>query len=81
MECVKSVEKLKYIQAWSFVPETTAESVTNYMKKIASSEKYDVQKRVIKTDTHASFLIGIPESLFETFTTASAWPPRVKFTN
>jgi hypothetical protein len=78
---IKGVERLTYIQAWSFRPETTTDNVLNFLKKTDNSNDYFVEKRNINTDRHASFLIGIPETIFEKFNSPAAWPPRVRFTD
>ncbi|KAJ8708770.1 hypothetical protein PYW08_010152 [Mythimna loreyi] len=73
-----TVERTRYIQAWSFRPETTEQSVLNYLNKIQQCEEYYVEKSDIKSDKHAVFVIGFPESLYERFSSPTAWPPRVK---
>lgn len=77
---LKSVEQLKYIQAWSFAPDTTVENVTNFVTKVAPSSQYIVKKRDIKTKRHSSFVIGIPESLYPVLASPNVWPPGVRFT-
>lgn len=79
-ECddLQAIERVKYIQAWSFRPETTAEKVTYFLNSLKKAEYY-VKKRDIKTDLHASFLIGIPESTYDEVTSADLWPPGVHF--
>ncbi|KOB69448.1 putative tick transposon, partial [Operophtera brumata] len=52
---LKTVEKLQFIQAWSFRPETTAENISKHLNKIHTSNDYTVQKREIKTTRHAAF--------------------------
>ncbi|KAG7308889.1 hypothetical protein JYU34_006151 [Plutella xylostella] len=78
---LKTVEQIKYIQAWSFLPETTTENVMKFLNRIKSSKDYYVEKRNIKTTRHASFVIGIPECLFECFNSPTVWPPRVRFSD
>ncbi|KOB78323.1 hypothetical protein OBRU01_02564 [Operophtera brumata] len=62
---LQTVEKPKYIQAWALRPETTAQNVLTFVNKIKSSSEYVVEKRQIKTDRFSSFVIGIPESLYD----------------
>lgn len=76
---IQTVEQLKYIQAWAFKPETTEANIHTFLNKVAKSNDYFVEKRVIKSTRHASFIIGFPEGLYETFSDASVWPPRVRF--
>ncbi|KOB68750.1 Signal transduction histidine kinase regulating citrate/malate metabolism [Operophtera brumata] len=75
---LKTVEKLQFIQAWSFRPETTAENISKHLNKIHTSNDYTVQKREIKTTRHAAFVIGIPGSLFEKISQPSVWPSGVR---
>lgn len=76
---LQAIERLKYIQAWSFRPDTTAEKVMSFLNNIVNSNDYTVEKRTIKTVRHASFLIGIPENIYNEITTPTAWPPGVRF--
>lgn len=76
---LQSIERLKYIQAWSFRPETTEEQVTAFLKKTKESNDYFVQKRILKTDRHASFIIGVPESIYNCFNSPTVWPQGVRY--
>ncbi|KOB67510.1 Iron-regulated protein frpC [Operophtera brumata] len=67
--------------AWSFKPETSTEDVRNHIRKIEVCEKYVVEKRVIKTDQHAAFVIGFPETLYDRLCTPNAWPPGIKISD
>lgn len=80
-EQLKTVEKLKYLQAWSFKPETTEQNVLTYLNKLQVSEHYIVEKRVINTTRHAAFVIAFPESLNDTINTPAAWPAGVKWSD
>lgn len=78
---LQTVEQLKYIQAWSFKPNTTEENILNFLNKIVRSDEYFVEKRKILSIKHASFIIGIPESLYPRINTPAAWPPRVRYSD
>lgn len=78
---LQTAERVMYMQAWSFKPETTVESVRNYINKIAVCDRYFVEKRDIKTDQHAAFVIGFPESLYDTLCTPNSWPQGVKLSD
>lgn len=78
---LQAVENIKYIQAWSFTPNTTSEMVLKFMNKIQPCDQYYVEKRILKTDRHAAFVIGIPESMFHIFNSPTVWPQRVRFSN
>lgn len=74
---LQTVEQLKYMQAWSFKPDTTVQSIMAHINNIHQCE-YLVEKRDIKTTRHAAFVIGVPISAFEQIYTPSVWPPGVK---
>lgn len=75
---LQTVERIKHIQAWSFRPETSEESVLNYLNRMHKCTEYTVEKRDIKSNRHASFVIGFPESLYELISSPDTWPPLVK---
>ena len=77
-EQLKTTVRLKHLQAWSFAPDTTVEAVRSYLLKTASNENITVIKRDIKTDRHASFVVGVPEILYALFNSPTAWPPGVR---
>lgn len=72
------VEQLKYMQAWSFRPDTTVNSILNHINMIETCDKYFVEKRDLQTSRHAAFVIGVPLSLYEQVYTPTVWPPGVK---
>ncbi|KAG7300902.1 hypothetical protein JYU34_015244 [Plutella xylostella] len=76
---LQTVERLKYLQAWSFKPETSKINILNYLNRVMKSDNYYVEKRVLKSDKHAAFIIGVPESMFERMNSPAAWPPGVRF--
>lgn len=78
---LQAVENMKFIQAWSFTPNTTSEMIRKFLNKIQLCEHYYVEKRILKTDRHASFIIGIPENIFNMFNSPTVWPQRVRFSN
>ncbi|KAG7303095.1 hypothetical protein JYU34_013124 [Plutella xylostella] len=82
---IKTVKKLKYIQAWMFAPTTTTDLIIDFLKKVIPSltthEEFHVEKRVIDTDRHSSFIIGIREDKFDELKTPTLWPPGVKYSD
>lgn len=78
---LQTVQRMKYIQAWQFKPETTESMVTNFLNRISKSDEYLVQKRDIGPSRHASFVIGMPELLFDAFESPSVWPQGVRFSD
>ncbi|KAJ2937681.1 hypothetical protein O0L34_g17492 [Tuta absoluta] len=77
-DTLKAVDRLKYLQAWSFKPSTTVEEITRYMNNISVSPDFYVEKRKINTKLHASFILGIPESMFDQFYSPTVWPQGVR---
>ncbi|KOB72723.1 Uncharacterized protein OBRU01_11889 [Operophtera brumata] len=77
---LQAAVRIKYIQAWSFKPDTTAGQILKFLNNIVVSQ-YTVEKRTIRSELHASFVIGMPECVFEKVTTPTAWPPRVHFSD
>lgn len=51
---------------------TTPEKALKFLDKIQACDQYYVEKRILKTNRHALFVIGIPESIFHTDCVASA---------
>jgi hypothetical protein len=78
---LQSAERVRYIQAWNFQPDTTSEQITTFLNKIYKSEEYTVEKRDIKTKRHASFIIGFPESIYERLNSPASWPHGIRFTD
>ncbi|KAJ2940121.1 hypothetical protein O0L34_g14159 [Tuta absoluta] len=78
---IQTVEKLKYIQAWSFKPDTTTGNITKFLHTVAPSSEYFVEKRDIQTKKHACFIIGMPESLYATINSPAVWPQGVKISD
>lgn len=75
---LQTVEKLKYIQVWSFRPETTTKDILKYLNKIIPNDEYEVEKRQIQCDRFSSFVIGMPESLHERVSAPTSWPQGVR---
>lgn len=80
-DTLQTVEEMKFIQVWSLKPDTTEENIKNYLEKIRTCDRYIVKKRVIKTDTHAAFEIGLPQSLYDVVSSPESWPPGVKISD
>lgn len=76
---LQAAERRRHIQAWSFKPDTTREIILCFLNKITTSD-YTVEKRDIKSNRHASFIIGMPENIFATVTSPTAWPAGIRFT-
>lgn len=75
---LQAAERTKHLNVWSFRPQTTEHDVLNHINHIVKCDKYKVEKRRIVSEEHASFIISFPESLHESLSSPSSWPPRVK---
>lgn len=71
-------EITKYIQAWQFKAVTTVDQIKNHLNKIVAAD-YFVEKRQLKTDRHASFIIGMPESIYSRIATPTVWPQGIRY--
>ncbi|KAJ2937448.1 hypothetical protein O0L34_g19356 [Tuta absoluta] len=76
---IKSVERLMFLSAWSFKPDTTEERITAHINSVSKSSDYTVTKRKIKTDRHAAFIIGMPESVYSLINSPTSWPQGIRF--
>lgn len=75
---LRAVERIRYIQAWYFEPNTTTEKIELFLNKIVKAN-FTVERRKIRTDRHAAFMISMPCSVYEQVTTPDVWPPGVRF--
>lgn len=74
-----AVEKQKHIHLWSLKSDTTPEMVKAYMaKKNPNSTSYAVEKLKLKHENYASFVVTVPESLFQFFIKSENWPPNTE---
>ncbi|KOB76660.1 Uncharacterized protein OBRU01_05442 [Operophtera brumata] len=80
-DTLQTVEEMKFVQVWSLKPDTTEENIRTYLGKIRACDRYVVKKRVIKTDSHAAFEIGLPQSLYDVVSSPDSWPPGVKISD
>lgn len=75
---LQAVERLKYVQVWTLKPSTTEESLLAHLNSISKCDKFTVERRLLKSSDHASFIIGLPECMLDLVKTPTSWPPRVK---
>ncbi|CAG4962373.1 unnamed protein product [Colias eurytheme] len=82
-ECLtlKGMERKKYLHVWRLQPETTVEAVTTYVESICGSDAgIKTEKIIHKTQRdYASFIIGLPESLFNKLNQPEIWPMNAQF--
>lgn len=70
-----TVEKTRQIHVWSLRSDVTVDQVKSYMaKKCATGAPYTVEKLQLRHTNYASFVVTVPESLFDFFMSAKSWP-------
>lgn len=78
---IRGTERMKYLHVWRLKKDTTIESMENHVKKICGAEA-QVKVESIKHKTerdYASFIIGVPESLYETISLPENWAVNIEF--
>lgn len=76
----QAIQKKKFLHVWSLHPDTTEDAISEHVTKISGSNDIKVEKIVPKTKRdYATFLIGVPESLFNTVNKAESWPVNTQF--
>ncbi|CAG4974960.1 unnamed protein product [Colias eurytheme] len=78
---LKGMERKKYLHVWRLHPETSLETLTKYVKNVCGPDaliKIDKIKHKTARD-YASFIIGVPENLFNTLNQPEIWPVNAEF--
>lgn len=78
---LQSADRFTYIQAWNFQPDTTTDQILSFLNKVHKSNAYSVEKRELKTNRHAAFVIGFPESASERLKSPTSWPHGIRFSD
>ncbi|CAG4986268.1 unnamed protein product [Colias eurytheme] len=82
-ECLalKGMERKKYLHVWRLQPETTLEAVTTYVESICGSDAGIKTEKIIHKSQrdYASFIIGLPESLYNKLNQPEIWPMNAQF--
>lgn len=78
---LQTVEKQRHIQIWQLKPETTVENIQNFLNTIVNNDDFVVAKRTIKSTRHASFIITLPESMYDKISSPSVWPAGVRISD
>lgn len=77
-ESLRPAEHMKYLSVWSFEPSTTEESMNSFLQSQDKSDKYSVKKRLSHCGNYATFIIGMPSSLYSKISDVNIWPQRVR---
>lgn len=80
IDSFQAIQKKKFLHVWSLHPDTTENSIAGHVKKICGSEDIKIEKVIPKTKRdYSSFMIGVPESMFEKLNSADSWPVNTRF--
>lgn len=78
---IQATERKKHLHVWRLHPETTVEAMTDHISGICgSSVPVKIEKITHKTERdYSSFLIGVPETHFDTICQPEVWPKNAQF--
>lgn len=78
---LEAIERKKHLHIWRLQPNTTVEQMQKHVENLCGSEvKVKVEKIVHKTERdYASFIVGVPERVFEKISHPKAWPRNAEF--
>lgn len=72
---IQGIHKKKHLHVWSLRPDTTTETISNYVKSVCNSNDITVDKIQPKVErAYSSFRIGVPEQLFDKVFCVDIWP-------
>lgn len=78
---VEAIERKKHLHVWRLEPNTTVEQIEKHIENICGSGiNVKVEKIVHKTHRdYASFIVGVPEGIYEKICHPKAWPRNAEF--
>lgn len=78
---LEAIERKKHLHIWRLQPNTTEEQIKKHVENLCGSEtKVKVEKIIHKTERdYASFIVGVPERIFEKISHPKSWPRNVEF--
>lgn len=78
---IQATERKKHLHVWRLKKETSVECLEAYVKNVCGPEiPVKVEKIRQKTERdYASFIIGVPESIFESLCQPNIWPINAEF--
>lgn len=78
---IQAIEKKKHLHVWRLTTDTTIEKLTSHVKIICGSEvNFKIEKIKHKTERdYASFIITVPESIYEKLCQPEVWPINAEF--
>ncbi|CAG9791872.1 unnamed protein product [Diatraea saccharalis] len=77
---IQGMEKKKFIHVWRLEKNTTIENMENHLQKICGEVSFKNEKLKPKTERdYSSFMIGVPESMYDKVCRPDVWPLNVEF--
>lgn len=78
---IQAMERKKHLHVWRLQPETTSEQMESHVRSICGTGVcVEIQKINHKTDRgYSSFIVGVPERLFDTISQSNVWPRDAEF--
>lgn len=77
---IQAIQRKKYLHVWSLHPDTSEKAICEHVVGICGTDDIKVEKIIPKSKRdYASFMIGVPESLFEKVNNVDSWPLNARF--
>ncbi|KAH9640127.1 hypothetical protein HF086_002787 [Spodoptera exigua] len=78
---IMAMERKKYLHVWRLHPETTVETLSNYIKNLCGPEvSMKIEKIKHRTPRdYSSFVIGVPEKYYNMLNNEEVWPLNTEF--
>lgn len=78
---LEAIERKKHLHIWRLEPNTTVEQIQKHVESLCGLQiKVKVEKIVHKTKRdYASFIVGVPEKMFDKISHPQAWPRNTEF--
>lgn len=78
---IQGTERKRHVHVWRLHPETTVEAMTDYVSSVCGPNvPIKVEKIKHKTERdYSSFIIGVPEKMFEKLNQPEVWPINAQF--
>lgn len=81
LKSIQATERKKHLHVWRLHPDTAEEAITDHIKSICGQDiSLNVQKIKHKSERdYASFVIGVPEQMYDNLNKAEIWPVNAEF--
>lgn len=78
---ISAMERKKYLHVWRLHPDTTLETMTEYVKNLCGSEAPMIVEKIKHRTVrdYSSFLIGVSEKHYTILNNAEVWPLNTEF--